>query len=387
MSKYNFDQILERRDTDSIKWNNYPADVIPMWIADSDFATPEQITRALSRRVEHLAFGYADMNKMLDEAARHWAQTRLGWNASKACSAFAPGVVSSVALAIQAFTHPNENVVTLSPSYPPLIHKARQNGRKSVASQMLRNENGHYSIDFEDLEAKLSLRASSLFLLCNPHNPTGRVFSRAELLRISALCLANDVLVFSDEIHCDYVHKGKHISFPSLSPECAQNSLVSINPSKTFNIAGLHTAVLMTENAGHLKHFHNTVMSLGLHANILGATAFHTAYMQCADYADEVRKYIKGNIDYAVEFIRHEIPAIQVASPEATYLLWLDCHKLGLHQDELMRLFIERAKVAPGSGTDYNSLHGYEGEGFLRLNLACPRSRLEEALGRMARTL
>lgn len=387
MSRYDFDRIIERRGTDSVKWNTYPDGVIPMWVADSDFSAPEPVLKALRNRLKHPAFGYSNLDSMLDEASRHWVKNRFGWNAPKGSSAFAPGVVASISLVVNTFTRPGENVVTLSPSYPPLINIPRQNGRKSLASPMLQDAEGKYQIDFEDLENKLLQRETSLFLLCNPHNPTGRVFSREELRRIGNLCLENDVLVLADEIHCDYVHVGKHVSFPTLSPEFAGNSLVSLNPSKTFNIAGLHTAVVMTENQEHLGRYKKAAMAAGLHSNILGATAFRAAYLECADYADQVEEYIKANLEFAVDYIQRELPAFSAIMPEATYLLWLDCRGMGLHQDELIRFFLEEANVAPGSGTDYNSLHGHEGEGFVRLNLACPRATVEEALRRITRKI
>lgn len=383
MPRHNFDQIIKRRGTDSIKWNAYPEDVIPMWVADSDFGAPAEVLEALAERVSHPAFGYADMDGLLDVAARHWLRSRFGWAVAQGHSVFAPGVVAAVSLAIRVLTRPGENVVTLSPAYPPLIHKAAENGRKSLASPMHPDQNGRYAINFDDLEEKLSRRETGLFILCNPHNPTGRVFSREELLRIGQLCLENEVPVFSDEIHCDYVHSGEHICFSSLSPALAQNSLVAINPSKTFNIAGLHSATVLTENAEFLASFKHGAEAAGLHPNILGATAFHAAYTQCAYYADEVREYVAGNLRFAVDFIGREIPVLRAAMPEASYLLWVDCRRTGLSQQELMDFSIKKNKVAPSSGSAFNSLRGHEGDGFVRLNLACPRATVEEALARL----
>ena len=385
MSKHNFDQIIERRGTDSIKWSEYPEDVIPMWVADSDFAAPAPVVEALSERVGHPLYGYADDNTkpVIDHAARHWMRTRFGWDAPKGNTAFAPGVITSVCMAIQAFTRPGENVVTLSPSYPPLIHKPRQNGRNSLASPMRLDENGRYSIDFDDLEAKLCRRETAMFILCNPHNPTGRVFSREELRKITELCLANDVLILSDEIHCDYVHKGKHTTLPALSPAVAASCLVTINPSKTFNIAGMHSASVLSESQELLERYRKASEAAGVHANILGVAAFSAAYLECADYADHVCAYVRGNLEFASAFINREIPGMKAAMPEASYLLWVDCRSLGLRHDELMDAFVKKAKVAPSSGTNYNSLHGNEGEGFVRLNLACPRSTVEKALERI----
>lgn len=389
MNEYLFDQVIDRRGSDSVKWSNYPDDVIPMWVADSDFNAPKEIVTSIRRRLEHPLFGYTgeSFNDLLDTAARHWVSSRFGWNLPEKHSAFAPGVVSSICMAVQAFTRPGENVVTLSPAYPPLIHKPRQNGRVSLASPMRRNAHGHYSIDFEDLEEKLSRSSTSLFLLCNPHNPTGRVFSREELQRIAELCLASGVLIFSDEIHCDYVHQGRHIAMPTISPAVAASTLVSINPSKTFNIAGLHTAAVLSENPELLKRYKKASEAAGLHPTIPGVLGFHAAYTECAAYADAVREYVRANQIFAVDYITRNIPYLKASLPESTYLLWVDCRALMLDQHELERLFIEKARVAPSPGSGYNSLHGNEGENFIRLNLACPRSTVEEALGRIKKAL
>lgn len=389
MSKYNFDQIINRCGTGSTKWGSYPEDVIPMWVADSDFNAPAPVTAALSSRISHPVFGYSDeyCAHLIDEGARHWAMSRFGWSLPEKSCAFAPGVITSICMAIQAFTSPGENIVTLTPAYPPIIHKPRQNGRVSLASPMRRDAKGHYSIDFEDLEEKLARHETGLFILCNPHNPTGRVFTHEELHKITDLCLANGVLIFSDEIHCDYVHHGEHIMLPTLSPAVAANTLVSINPSKTFNIAGLHTAAVLSENADLLKRYRKTSEAAGLHPNIFGAVGFHAAYTQGADYADEVCEYVRGNLAFAVGFINREAKPLKAAMPEASYLLWTDCRALGLSSQELERFFIEQARVAPSPGSIYNGLRGNEGEGFIRLNLACPRSVVQEALERIAGAL
>lgn len=389
MNTFDFDTYLERRCTDSIKWSAYPPDVIPMWVADSDFPAPLEVREALAARVAHPAYGYADDNSLpqIDAAARHWVSSRFGWPAPENCTAFSPGVITSVCMAVQAFTQPGENVLTLTPSYPPLVHKARQNGRVSLASPMRRDANGRYAIDFDDLEEKLARPETALFILCNPHNPTGRVFDREELQKIADLCLAHGVLILSDEIHCDYVHEGRHIPLPTLSPAVAAHCLVSINPSKTFNIAGLHTSAVLSESPDLLERYRKVSDAAGLHANILGVAGFRAAYERCAAYADAVREYVRGNQIYAADFIAREIPVLKAALPEATYVLWVDCRDLGLDNRELARFFLEKARVAPSPGSNYNGPHGCEGDGFVRLNLACPRSLVEEALARIAKSL
>ena len=380
MPVHDFDRIINRRGGDCIKWNLHPEDILPMWVADSDFAAPEPLVRALQNRMEHGIFGYSDSQTAgFRQAVCHWMRSRFGWNTREEWVAFSPSVVFSLALCVTTFTAPGENVLFLTPAYPPFFQVCENNGRKVLTSSLIQNS-GRYEIDFDDMEHKLARQRTRMFFLCNPHNPTGRVFSREELLRIGELCEKHNVLVVADEIHGDYVFPGKeHIPFASLSEEFGRRTLTAINPSKTFNVADLHASAVISANKSLLGRFSRAVSNLGLHSNAIGILALRVAYTECHWYADQVAAYVKGNIDHAVKHINSRLPGINADTPEATYLLWLDCRQMGLPQKELMDFFLNRAKIAFNSGTDY----GPEGEGFVRMNLACPRATVDDALNRL----
>ena len=385
MSEYDFDQIVNRRGEDGIKWNLYPEDVLPMWIADSDFRAPEAVVAALQQRVEHGVFGYTDAEgKAFEQACAGWMRTRFGWDVSPDWIAYTPGVCAGLALCIKALSSPGDHVVMLTPTYPPFYSIPSENGRYPIASSLLlrRGAGGmEYQIDFDDLENKLAHPRARLMLLCNPQNPTGRVFRREELLRIGEICLEHGVLVLSDEIHCDYVFAPQqHIPFPSLAPELAAISVTAINPSKTFNIADFHTAALIAPEPVLLKRLQAEIGAASLGRHSLGIIAATTAYTQCAAYADQVCAYIYSNLKYAVDYIKRFIPGIQAYLPQSTYVLWLDCAGLGLaSQDDLMRLLLEKGRLALNSGLDY----GREGLQHVRINLACPRALAEEGMRRL----
>lgn len=380
MPVHDFDRIINRRGGDCIKWNLYPEDVLPMWVADSDFTAPEPLVRALRERMDHGIYGYCDPQaNEFRQAVCHWMDSRFGWRAKEEWVAFSPSVVFSLAVCVTTFTEPGESVLFLTPSYPPFFQVCENNGRKALTSSLI-FQNGRYEIDFDDLEQKLARQRTRMFFLCNPHNPTGRVFSREELLRIGQLCEKHNVLVIADEIHCDYVFPGnKHIPFAGLSEELARRTLTTINPSKTFNVADLHASAVISANQSLLGRFSRAVSNLGLHGNAIGLLALRVAYTECHWYADQVAAYVKANIDHAVAHINSRLTSISASAPEATYLLWLDCRQMSLPQNELPRFFLDRAKIALNSGTDY----GPEGEGFMRMNLACPRATLTEALNRL----
>ncbi|MDL2317120.1 pyridoxal phosphate-dependent aminotransferase [Desulfovibrio sp. OttesenSCG-928-A18] len=382
MPVHDFDRIIDRRGGDSVKWNSYPADVLPMWVADSDFTAPEPVIRAMEERVRHGAFGYSDSrNESLKRAVEHWLSSRFSWQPDKDWIVFSPSVVVSLALSVRSFTRPGDAVLFLTPSYPPFFSIPRAHGRESLGSSMP-VRNGRYEIDFADLEEKMARPATRMFVLCNPHNPTGRVFSQEELCRIGELCLKHGLVIVSDEIHCDYVFPGRrHLPFPSLAPELAERCLMAINPSKTFNIADLHASAVICPNKELRERFSSAAAAMALHSSALGILALSTAYMECAWYVDQLLPYLKRNLDLAASHINERIPGIKTRVPEASYLLWLDCREMGLPQAELKRFFLEKAKLALNSGTDF----GVEGEGFMRLNLACPIATVHEALGRLER--
>ena len=379
---HDFDQIVSRQDGDSEKWNHYGDDVLPMWVADSDFTVPQPVVDALASRVRHGVFGYPDdMGRALENAAVHWMFSRFSWRAEPEWVSFSPGVSAALALAITTFAAPGEGVLMFTPTYPPFIRLTKANGRTLLASSLV-FEQGVYTIDWADLEAKAS--GAKLFLLCNPQNPTGKVFTKEELLRIGDICLRNDITVLSDEVHCDYIApQCRHIPFASLSEELGAICLTAINPSKTFNIAGLQAAAVIAGNPELRDRFRAASGRASLWGNTLGVIAFHTAYTQCAYYADQVAAYTRKNLEQAVPFINEKIPGISTYLPEATYLLWLDCRALGMEQEELESFFIGKAKVALNSGTTF----GPEGKGFMRMNLACPSACVREGLERIERAV
>ncbi|MDR1659167.1 MAG: pyridoxal phosphate-dependent aminotransferase [Desulfovibrio sp.] len=379
MGRHNFDEIIERRGTDSIKWQYLKPGVLPMWVADSDFKCPAELLEILEKRLAHGIFGYARPEVMLEEAVAHWMQSRFGWRIGNGWVAQSPGVCTAFSLAVESLTSPGDSVAAFTPSYPPLINLPVQQGRAALHCPLMRQPDG-YAVDFADLEAKLARERCSLLVLCNPHNPTGKVFCGEELLRIGELCLRHNVLIFSDEIHCDYVHRGRHHPIASLSPEIASITLTAVNPGKTFNIAGLYAAAVICSNSDILARFRQIHARYALHTNVMGVFALHAAYKQCARYADEVAAYTRENLAYAVDFISRNIPAMKTVMPEGTYLLWVDCSGLGLDQAGMVGFFLEEAKVAPSPGWDF----GPGGQTFVRLNLACPRSLAQTGLERIA---
>ncbi|MDL2268164.1 pyridoxal phosphate-dependent aminotransferase [Desulfovibrio sp. OttesenSCG-928-G15] len=381
MPIHDFDRILDRRGGDSIKWNLYPENVLPMWVAESDFTAPEPIVTALQKRVAEGVYGYSDpLDKEFQQAVTHWMRSRFSFEAKDEWVCFSPGVVITLMLCVLAYTKEGDNVVFLTPTYGPFYNLPKAHGRTPLGSPLLREGPGQYTIDFADLEAKLAKKNSTLMFLCNPHNPTGKVFCHADLMRIGELCLKHGVLVVSDEVHSDYVHPGKqHVPFSGLSDAIAQNSLMAMNPSKTFNIADLQCSAVISANSDLLAQFKAMVQRHFLSSNTLGKIALKTAYRECAWYADQVAAYVKGNIDMAVAFINERVGKISAYAPESTYLLWLDCREMGLAQKDLEDFFMQKARIALNSGTNF----GEEGTGFMRMNLACPRATVQEAMNRL----
>jgi cystathionine beta-lyase len=378
MIQYDFDAIIERRGTSCEKWDSYPADILPMWVADSDFRAPLPVIEAIQAVAARGIFGYSKADGKFEAAYAGWMQKRFGWQASPDWVEWCPSQGSALALAIRVFTSPGDNVAMLSPIYPPFIHLCTLNERNPVQSVL---HGPGYCIDYCDLEEKLSLPATRLLLLCNPHNPTGRVFTRTELERIGELCLRHGVVVFSDEIHCDFVYAGKHIPFPLLSPELADITLVGINASKTFNLADLRSAAVISSNEKLRQAFAAGRDRVKLGRCSLGVAGVIAAYEKCEDYADQLRVYVSQNISWTVEHLRREMPSIKAYAPEGTFLLWLDCRALGGTQAEREAFFLEKDMVALNAGESF----GNGGEGFMRMNLACPRSTVREAMARLQR--
>jgi cystathionine beta-lyase len=389
VTTYNFDAIIDRTNTNSLKYDfakerGFPPDLLPLWVADMDFRAPQPVLDRLVAVAQHGIFGYTEAKEDYIEAVAKWFSERHGYQFSPQWLKKAPGVVYALALAIRAFTKPGEAVLIQSPVYYPFTGCALDNNRIVVRNQLVLN-NGHYEIDFTDFERKIVDHKIKLFLLCNPHNPIGRVWTQEELLKIGEICLKHGCLVFSDEIHCDFIFPGhRHLVFGSLAPELADISIIATAPSKTFNLAGLQIANLFIKNPKIMATFSREVRATGYsQLNTMGLAAAQTAYEKGAEWLDQLMVYLKGNLDLTREFFLTRLPKVPLIEPEGTYLFWFDCRYLRLTPNKVNRLIIEKGKL----WLDDGAIFGPGGEGFQRLNAACPRSVLKEALERIALAL
>lgn len=378
---HDFDELVNRRGTDSKKYSFYPEDVLPMWIADSDFKAPQPVVEALVKRMEHGVYGYTPVSGRLREAGARWQKDRFGWQVDPEWVEFVPGVISGMISATRALSHPGDNVVIQSPCYPPFSDFSEHNGRHLLRNKMILKD-GHYEIDFEDFEAKAADPRTKLFILCNPHNPTGRVFTREELTRLGEICLKHHVIVLADEIHQDVVYPGHtHIPFAGISKEFEQNSVSFMNPSKTFNVPGFRTAAFIAANPVLKNAVHDVVVNnKAIGENICGTLAFCVCYEQCDYYADQLVQYLDKNRQLAEDALA-DVEGIHMIHPEGTYFAWLDCRELGRNQAELNNYFVKELKLGFNSGATF----GPDGDRFLRMNMACPMATMEDALGRIVK--
>lgn len=377
----NFDQLIDRQKSESIKWRLYEQDVLPMWLADMDFLSPEPVIKALRDRVDHGVFGYGGPPEGLEEAITKHLLDFQGWTIHPGDINFVCGVVTGFAHAIYSLTEPGDRILIQTPVYPPILKAASSTGRQSVHNPLILKEDGSYEINFDDFEQKAA-SGVKLFILCNPHNPVGRVFTREELTKMADICLAHDIKICSDEIHGDLVFTGcHHTPIASLSAKIADSTVTYFAPSKTYNIAGLSTSVFVAQNPELKEQLTNTFPMLLGHPNILGLHAALAAYRDSRDWLKEVLVYLEANRDYMVNFISNELTGIKVWKPEGTFLGWLDCRALGLESP--YKFFLEEAKVGFNDGVAF----GGNGEGFLRFNFACPREILNAGLNRMKTAL
>lgn len=382
--QYNFDKVIDRFHTASVKWDEQEKlfgqkDLLPLWVADMDFQLPAPVLEAMRARVDHGIFGYTERPESYYEAVIGWMQRRHGWQIQKEWICYCPGVVPALSYLVQSFTKPGEKVMIQPPVYPPFSGVVTANGRE-VVENPLKYEDGRLTMDFDDMRSKMDPDVK-LFILCNPHNPGGRVWTREELTELGNICMENNVMVISDEIHGDLVLKGHtHIPFASISDEFAQHSIVCTAPSKTFNMAGLQTSNIIIANEEWRNAFQHTLNILSLRlTNTFGVVATESAYRYGDEWLDQLLEYLQGNLAFLTSFIESRIPKIKVVQPEATYLVWLDCRELGLDEKSLQRFLLTQAKVAVNQGYTF----GQGGEQFIRLNIACPRSILEEGLKRI----
>jgi cystathionine beta-lyase len=382
---YNFDRIIDRRSTNCVKWKRYGEGVLPLWVADMDFAAPEPIQAALRCAVEHGIFGYEFPAKELAETVAARMEKLHGWKISPDAVIATPGVIAGFVAAANAVCAAGEGNLIQPPVYPPFLtvhEKAGLIRQEAPLTIIAHNQEIRYEINWNNFENALNANGTrtGMFLLCNPHNPTGRVFSRADLTRMADLCLKNGTIICSDEIHSELIlGDSPHLPIASLDPEIAAHTITLIAPSKTFNVAGLNCAFAIIQDADLRAKFKKTVERMALHVNSLGLIAAQAAFSgQCDAWLDALRVYLRGNRDFLVEFVRSELNGIRVTVPEATYLAWLDCRELNLDPSP-HKFFLEKAQVALNDGTEF----GAGGEGFVRLNFGCPRKTLEEALDKM----
>jgi cysteine-S-conjugate beta-lyase len=375
---YNFDEVIPRRDTDSIKWNEFDADVLPLWVADMDFAAPAAVIQALHARVEHGIFGYATFDCDLYAAIIERLDRRYGWQVKEDEILLFPGVMNAVYLTELAVTQPDQAVLVQTPVYPPIYKAPLTAKRNRQIMQLTREVDGTYSIDYDAFEAAITPE-TRLFILCNPHNPVGRVFRRDELERMAEICLRHNLIICSDEIHCDLVYPGHaHTPIAALSPEIAQNTLTMMAPSKTFNLAGLQCSFAVIQNPELRKQIRSARMGLTGGANLLGQLAARTAYQSGQEWFDKLLVYLQGNRNYLYESIQNSFPTLHMGQLDGTYLGWIDCRESGIPGNPT-DFFLKEARLAFSDGPTF----GPGGEGFIRFNFACSRLLITQALEQM----
>jgi Bifunctional PLP-dependent enzyme with beta-cystathionase and maltose regulon repressor activities len=386
---YDFDARIERRGTDSVKWDiDNPKvngeGVLPMWVADMDFACPKEVTEAITQRAMHPIYGYPLKSAAFYESLQEWIQRRYGVEVQTSWMTGIPGVIPGIHVAIEAYTSPGERVLIQTPVYHPFFHAVENRGRQVVRSSLV-EQNGHYEMDWDDLANKLSDPRVKLMLLCSPHNPIGRVWTRQELVRLGTLCVEHGVVVVADEIHADLVYeKGSHVPYYSLPTELARQSVTFLAASKTFNLAGLFTSYLLTENRQLLRDFAVTASRMGCeNVNLFGMEATIAAYRYGEPWLEALLSYLHKNATYMSRFLAEHVPAVRMPVPQATYLGWMDFRSLGLKQAELSSLLREKGKLGFQDGLVF----GQEGEGFQRVNFACPHSVVVEAMERLKRAI
>lgn len=375
---FNFDEIIPRKNTSCVKWDISTIEgVLPMWVADMDFKTAPAITEAFAKRVAHGIFGYTLTPPAFYEAIVQWWQTRHGFAVQQDHIIPVPGIIPALSVVIRAFTKPGNQVIVQSPVYNHFFISIANCGCTALCNDLV-YENGAYTIDFDDLEKKAAEPTAKLLLLCNPHNPVGRVWNKEELLKINEICSRHDVLVVSDEIHSDIVYDGfTHIPFASIVEQAKMNSITCTSPSKTFNLAGVQVAYMMSANEDirkKLQHVLNEQDTTFL--NVFASESLIAAYNHGAEWVLELKQYLYANYQYLAAFIAKELPQLKVLPLQATYLAWIDCSALQRSSESIAQSLLDEQKLWINAGTMY----GANGEGFIRMNIATPRALLEEGL-------
>lgn len=381
---FDFDKRIDRENTNCVKYDLREAvfgnpNVLPMWVADMDFETPEFVRKAVIERAEHPVYGYHFKDDAYYQSIKAWLARRHHWNVEQEWMSFTPGVVCGFTMAVLAFTRPGDEIIIQTPVYPPFHQAVSSQGRKLVYNTLNYREEEGYEFDFDLLVQQA--KTAKMLILCNPHNPVGRSWTRNELLLLGEICMKNNLIVISDEIHCDLVLPGfRHHPFASLEKEFAQRSITFHAASKTFNLAGLATSTAIIPNEGLRKTYTDFVNHLEAHlGNIFGKVATQAAMTYGDEWLDQLLDYVQGNVDYVSDFLKANLPKVVFSKPQATYMMWLDFNCLGLSEEELWQKMTQEAQLGFNRGKDF----GVEGSGFFRINLACPRSTVEEAMRRL----
>ena len=382
--KYNFDQVVNRKGSNSVKWDNLKEvygteDILPMWIADMDFKAPDEVIEALQVKLDHGVFGYNVKSDSLYNSIINWVKNRYNWNIKKEWISFTPGVVTALNIAVKEFAKEGEKIVIQPPVYPPFFRVLENNNVEANLNPLI-HRGDKFVMDYDSLEKSIDDKTKAI-ILCNPHNPVGRVWTKEELSKLGEICLKKNIIIISDEIHGDLTYKDyKTTPMASVSNEIAQNTITFMAPSKTFNIAGLATSIAIIPNEKIREVFERGVEKLEIgKVTTFGSTALEAAYTNGGPWLEAVMEYIEDNADYAIEYINKNIPEIKVKKPEGTYLLWLDFKALNKTYEEIHNALVNVGKVALNDGFTY----GDEGNGFFRINIACARSILEEGLERV----
>ena len=386
---YDFDKIIDRHGTNCLKFDfakerGKNGDELSLWVADMDFEVAKPITDALQAQVNHGIYGYTEVKSDYFEIVKNWFRDNFDWEIKKGSLVKTPGVVYAIAMAVKAFTKEGEAVIIQQPVYYPFSEMIIANNRKLVNSPLVLKD-GRYEIDFEDFEKKIVKNNVKLFILCSPHNPVGRVWSVEELKKIGDICIKHNVVIFSDEIHADFVYEpNKHHVFASLGESYAANSVIATAPSKSFNIAGLQVSNIFIENKKLRDAFRNEIVKSGYsQLNTMGLVAARAAYESGKEWLDEVRAYIKDNLIFFRDYLKENIGELSLIEPEGTYLVWVDFRKLGLSEKQREDLIVNKAKLWIDSG----AMFGVDGEGFERFNIACPREYLKMALDSLKKAI
>lgn len=391
MATYNFDKIINRKGTNCLKYDyaverGKPADVLPLWVADMDFTVSEEITKSLHAAVDHGIYGYTQPKDAYYNAITNWMEKNHNWKTKREWIMKTPGVVFALGAAVKAFTKPGDAVLIQNPVYYPFTNIIRDNDRRVIDNTLVYEKRvtegkSQYSIDYEDFERKIVQENIKLFILCNPHNPVGRVWNREELQYLGEICLRHHVIVVSDEIHNDFVYPGfEHTVFANVDPRFAEFTVTCTAPSKTFNLAGLQISNIFISNETLREAFQKEIDKTGYdEPNALGAVACEAAYRGGQEWLDQLRAYLLENLNFLRTYLLEKIPQIHLVEPEGTYLVWLDCSELGISGKELDQFIVEKA----GLWLDGGAMFGPSGSDFQRVNIACPRATLELALDKL----